>query len=777
MLVLPILFPYVFAYGHVIAPGYKLYEYAPWNHYGGPDAFPHAKYYPSFEYMLTWVPWYSIAQEAWSHGEWPLWNPYQLTGVPLLGNGQSAFFYPPRMLFAFLNVHVAGTINIILKVWLAALTAYYCGRALGLRVGGSLLLSICWMLAPMRMLWLFWSPADTLIWLPLQYCGAELLIAGHRKRGFSLIALSGALMLLAGHPETAFTMGLGTGLYFLVRVIYRYGTAPVAALKLAVLALSAWIAALLAASVQLLPLVEYLANSSTLAERATHDAPMLSNAGALVCMWVPEFYGISDGAAGAARAFDNSNWTAMYYPGWIVWLGFSICASSVFGRRRGAYLSARLVGLAAVSAVMLILAFRPQSFAFLGRLPLTHLVLHAWYFPFALFGMIWIACGSIQTWFATTHRFRELALPIACQIAIVIVAIVATLDIRQGALPETAAHLDDQIVYLCLTSLGAIAALVASCFARARVAAFLTVLILCTVDLLRIGSGIHPTCPRDKVEFVPDLIAQLREKNLEGRVLTLDDDTHALRPFLPRGLLQTYGVEDLLGHEGLYPIRLNRFYASCNLLGNMFDAFSIRCVISPDGASVPPQRGQDRFGGGVEIDGCRVVMPPSAWPRVKLVGEARVMDDLDSMFTVMNEEGFDPSRLALLESPLPHPIDSQSEGDPGEARLVSRTPNTVTAEVDAKSSAILVLTDQYYPGWKAIVDGNDVDVFPVYSLFRGVRVSAGIHKVTFYYDPLSFRIGFWVSAATFLAFSTVSIRLLRGTATRRRASEKADHHP
>jgi uncharacterized membrane protein YfhO len=58
---------------------------------------------------------------------------------------------------------------------------------------------------------------------------------------------------------------------------------------------------------------------------------------------------------------------------------------------------------------------------------------------------------------------------------------------------------------------------------------------------------------------------------------------------------------------------------------------------------------------------------------------------------------------------------------------------------------LLVLGDNYFPGWKAEVDGRPVAVERVDYLFRGVRVGAGEHTVVFRYEPLSWRVGWLVS--------------------------------
>jgi uncharacterized membrane protein YfhO len=69
----------------------------------------------------------------------------------------------------------------------------------------------------------------------------------------------------------------------------------------------------------------------------------------------------------------------------------------------------------------------------------------------------------------------------------------------------------------------------------------------------------------------------------------------------------------------------------------------------------------------------------------------------------------------------------------------------VSVDTDARRPALLVLTDNWYPGWKATVDGKSAPVERVDYLIRGVRVPAGSHRVEFSFEPASWRLAWIVS--------------------------------
>jgi uncharacterized membrane protein YfhO len=69
---------------------------------------------------------------------------------------------------------------------------------------------------------------------------------------------------------------------------------------------------------------------------------------------------------------------------------------------------------------------------------------------------------------------------------------------------------------------------------------------------------------------------------------------------------------------------------------------------------------------------------------------------------------------------------------------------------------MLILTDSYYPGWRAYVDGKETTILRANHFFRGVPVGPGAHVVEFQYDPLSFKVGLRVSFLTLLCLLIVS---------------------
>lgn len=69
------------------------------------------------------------------------------------------------------------------------------------------------------------------------------------------------------------------------------------------------------------------------------------------------------------------------------------------------------------------------------------------------------------------------------------------------------------------------------------------------------------------------------------------------------------------------------------------------------------------------------------------------------------------------------------------------SPNKVSVSVRTDHPGWLVLTDTFYPGWKATIDSTEVPIFRANYFFRAVPIPAGKHTVTYVYDPVVFKLG------------------------------------
>jgi hypothetical protein len=151
------------------------------------------------------------------------------------------------------------------------------------------------------------------------------------------------------------------------------------------------------------------------------------------------------------------------------------------------------------------------------------------------------------------------------------------------------------------------------------------------------------------------------------------------------------------------------------------------------------------------LEGIEVYKNNLASPRAFLVPNVAVIPDIEALFARMVDPDYDPFQTVVTQTP-PSPQLAETPGPAtGTASVTEYETTRVRIEAHSQRPAALVLADAYYPGWKAYVDGTEVEIFPAYYAFRGVIVPAGAHTVEFRYFPQSFRFGLGVSTVALAA--------------------------
>ncbi len=101
----------------------------------------------------------------------------------------------------------------------------------------------------------------------------------------------------------------------------------------------------------------------------------------------------------------------------------------------------------------------------------------------------------------------------------------------------------------------------------------------------------------------------------------------------------------------------------------------------------------------------------------------------------MLEADWDPARTAFLAEPLD--VELPGGALDGEARIVENGDDRLVVATTADRPALLVLAENWYPGWVATVDGVETPLVRVNHTFQGVVVDAGEHTVEAVFRPRS----------------------------------------
>lgn len=146
----------------------------------------------------------------------------------------------------------------------------------------------------------------------------------------------------------------------------------------------------------------------------------------------------------------------------------------------------------------------------------------------------------------------------------------------------------------------------------------------------------------------------------------------------------------------------------------------------------------------VESKDMRIYENTHALPRAFIIGKTRVIENETLLIEHLRSGNFNPWEAVILEEE----IDYTDTNAWGTAEIVDYAPERVHIKAGLNEYGLLVLSDQYYPGWRVYVDGVEQKIHRAYYILRAVKLDAGTHDVVFEYDPMSYKIGLWVTIAS-----------------------------
>ena len=160
-----------------------------------------------------YYPLYRRVQQEWEAGRWPLWEPEENGGMPLLGNPSAAVLYPGKILYRLpyawgARLYVIAHVLLALAAMLALLSSWgvsgtgSCLGAIAYAFGGPVLLQSS------NVIFLVGAA-----WAPLGLLSVDRLVRLKKRRAIGELAAVLALQGLGGDPEAAYLVVLSGGLY------------------------------------------------------------------------------------------------------------------------------------------------------------------------------------------------------------------------------------------------------------------------------------------------------------------------------------------------------------------------------------------------------------------------------------------------------------------------------------------------------------------------------------------------------------------------------------
>ncbi|HVF13724.1 MAG TPA: YfhO family protein [Acidimicrobiales bacterium] len=718
-------------------------------------------------------PWHSYLGERLGQGDVPLWDPYRLGGTPFAADTATGTWYPPNWLYASGHILSSFTLIAVVSIFGALFLAYWFFRVIELDPLAAALGAVAFALSAYM---IKWSSNDAVfgsaMWLPLALGGIEVARRGPVRRGVLLAGTGLALSVLAGHAQVALYVWLAAlGWASLavvgglrdprdrVRWFVRRAAAVAAAFALAVGL----------AAIQLVPTAElsgHIVRQTTTFDVAKSTALPPEH---LPTLLLPDYRGspLDGNFVGP-----GINYTATAWYAGLLTLPLAVLGLLARPRRPAAFFA--LLTAFGVLASFGTVIYRAVLLApgFDRTLFVTHFIL------FVNFGLAGLAALGLHSLLAGQVRRARLVAP-ALVAALAGVVLILTLDPIGTPLPVSYVRQGGVRALVLVVVGGLLLTAMVRLRSRSRPLAAGVVAVL-AVDLWLFGFPFNPyheprpVYPRtQEIDLIADAAGQRpRFADLEPWwVLPNGALTHELHgiggydPFVMRRLVELVAIAE----DQTDRARGNLFgpFDPETFASPVMDLLGVRTVTGPpDGL---PGSSPSHVGRFALFD------RPSAFPPAFLTScweEHTGVDALDRLETMSAAElrstvVLDRAPTGGPDAPTNAPTGSSSGGGgpacgpAGDATLSRYEPERVVVEARADVASILVLTDNWFPGWEARVDGRKVEVLRADHSLRGVALSPGAHRVEFDYRPRTFRAGATISLATAaVAFASVLVPMV-----------------
>ncbi len=740
-------------------------------------------------------PYRLFASKFLKTGIFPFWNPYVFSGMPFFADIQTAVLYPLNLVLTLFSSDqwlspALFQIQIVFHIFIAGLGMFLLGKEFRLGTAGSLLSAITFMFSAFLTTHIFHSNViHAASWFPLIILFFNRMIYRKSLLYMTLTAVVLSMCMFAGHPQIMVHMYYWLGAYFVFLLVYRLKNKSAnlktesvkAALFAGAVALSVGLS-----SIQLLPTAE-LAQESARPSITLEESTIGSlRPYRLVTIVAPNFFGTPNQTYWGISSKDNSPgihnyWETAVYAG-ILPLVLSIIAL-VFVR------NPQVIFLGATGLLALLLSMGDSGLIYSVAFKVVP-ALDRFRVP-ARFGYIFIISVALLAGYGLQFlmsKKEKLQSSTAKKVFIVsgaagTIAFLGTLLFSSGAFNQQIAsfmaagmggspagalqYVEAKITPEASKSLWIFFTFLAISLALLLLnikgklsgkSLALCALTLTFIDLAVFGAGYASVGEKDpaRVFAMNDLVKQLQEQGKHEYFRINSRSTVPGTYDIGGGHMFLYrnqgSVHDLFLTEGYNQLRLKRQLV--NSRDRTFDILNVKYKIKVDEKT-------NQMG---------IVEHQSRLPRVWMASKYQVETREDAIQSLLYSEGFDHRKSVILETEPDLTGVTLDSTDKWSARITSYSLNKIDIDVQSGKGGLLVLSEIYYPAWKAYIDGKPAPVYRADYALRAVPVSGRSHKVVFKFQSSSFSKGLiltLVSIAAAIGLVVFSLfRFRRETASR-----------
>lgn len=694
-------------------------------------------------------PWRILAIDLFQHGMLPLWNPYSFSGNPLVGNLQSAFFYPFNFLFFIFEERLAWTAYIMLQPILATWFMYLFIRSLKLSRLAAIFSGITFAFMGYMMVWFEMGIIDhAALWLPFILWGITKFKDTKKIFFLVLSAIGITCSLFSGHAQTSAYV-----LIFILAYFLFIGTDKMTKREI-VSGLLILFLGITLSGIQLIPSYELMTLSvRTVAGSIDTFQHFIIPISHLALIFAPDFFGNP-----ATNNFWGTNYGDTSYFGVVALI---VGAIGFYIYRKNKLVIFCLI----VSVISLLIAFVPF---------VANLLLYS-HIPVINTGVPSRTVFLFETSFAIVAAFGVEAIQKEKTkkifIPIIIILIIYLVLWGVSFLPQIG-YTKASITHHNLLLPTAIALVVSVLLLTKQYSNrfhILWVIIFCcmAIEYSYFLNKYLPMGPMNYMFPQQELITELQKIVNNDRVYGYDTAR------ISRNLNVQWKVQTIGGYDPLYiksyaelinagatgelgtELPRSDAYLAASLPQEdssrkqaLMSILGVKYVLDKDDNAPkqwdprPDRFPPNRFKLIYQQGKWKIYQNKKALPRALVFYNYSVISQKKSTIKTLFDSKFPYTQKVILTT---SPSFAAQATPPTTAKITNYSANDIEIVTDTKRTGLLFLSDNYYPGWQASIDGKSTSIFQADYSFRGVEVPSGKHTMHFAYRPMSFYLGAIIS--------------------------------
>ena len=711
-----------------------------------------------------------LGMESFRKLEFPLWNPYNGSGMPLFATIQSGFLNPLNIVFLFLENRLAWTLYIILQALLLSFFTYLYCRKIKLSIAASLFTSTAFLFSGFVIARLiFGNIIYPLALLPSILYLIEDFLENPRTRKIFFLPIVIALLFFVGHPQILFYVLAFSIAYFIYRFfITQKGRKNK---NLFVSFFTFLLIGIGLAGIQIIPTLELLGNANINPESSRFIFErFLLPPYHLISILIPNYFG--------NRATYNY-WGAGDYIETVASIGIIPCFFAYIAFLKGHNLKKDIRPFFFISMLITTLStlnwFLPKLF-FSLPIPVIATSLPSRIFVLTTFSLAILAGYGFDRWRADKKISKKIFLYALPFIAGALILLLGTfLFFSMGISCNNEFITNCAVIALRNTLLEIFIFIIAVgfffiyLFFKNKIVRYIPFIIIFLVLTLGIYNSnkflpfskketILPTHPLLKVlkdKTQPDRVFGFGEANIKTNFATNFRffDPNYVDPLFNKRYAELISY----ANTGNFPPPLKRsdIEISKDLVIDKSSDLRRKRLLNLLGVKyLIVKKGETK-----NIFGQKTFWEDANWaiktnldslPRAYIVSNFEILTDQKSILKRLFDETFDYRKKVILEENPKLQLEETGLSNE-ELSIKQYKENIVSITTNITSNGLLVLSDNYYPGWKAYVDGKETKIYRANYTFRAIILSKGNHIIKFNYQPESLKTGVIISLISLFA--------------------------